>query len=226
VTAKTTRNSDANSSENSEPKKISVNGLNIAWLKDFVVCFDKLLPTDLCKKIIDTFESDSNKKTGVAYSPGDKLAVTADKISTDLEILGDGPWRTIHAELVEHLSKAITGYASLAPGLQVGPLIASGFNVKRYDKKKGEFKWHFDSLYESSMSRQIAFVIYLNDVKTGGETEFFHQQVKAIPKAGSGVLFPTFWTHMHRGCIPLSGPKYILTSFAKFDLEAIKLKNS
>ncbi len=33
------------------------------------------------------------------------------------------------------------------------------------------------------------------------------------PRAGSLLLFPPYWTHVHRGAPIRSGAKYIMTSF-------------
>ncbi len=59
-------------------------------------------------------------------------------------------------------------------------------------------------------------MFYLNDVAEGGETEFFHQQRSLKPRAGTMVIAPAGFTHTHRGCVPRSGDKYILTSWILF----------
>ena len=51
---------------------------------------------------------------------------------------------------------------------------------------------------------------YLNNVNEGGETEFYHQKLKVKPTIGSLVIFPTFFTHLHKGNVPISNDKYIL----------------
>ena len=49
------------------------------------------------------------------------------------------------------------------------------------------------------MARQLVAMWYLNNVAgPGGETEFDLQQVSVKPKEGKLVLFPPFWTHIHR----------------------------
>jgi hypothetical protein len=204
----------------SDLQQLSLNGIKVSWVKDFIVCFEKLLPPDLCQRIIAQYTTDPRKRQGLAYTPGDKLTVNSDKVSIDLEISPDGAWKELHDEIHARVTAALTGYISLSPGLQVCPLQWTGYNIKRYVKGEGQFKWHFDSLHQSTLSRQLAFVIYLNHVSEGGETEFHHQQIKAQPSEGGAVIFPTFWTHMHRGCIPISNDKYIITSFVKFALDA------
>ena len=66
------------------------------------------------------------------------------------------------------------------------------------------------------MNRIMAWMIYLNDVEDGGETEFLYQSMRVKPKQGTLVLWPAHFTHMHRGNPPLSGEKYIMTSWLEF----------
>ena len=59
----------------------------------------------------------------------------------------------------------------------------------------------------------ILISIYLNDVKEGGETEFLHFSKRVKPKTGRIVIWPAGFPYVHRGNPPLSGEKYILTSW-------------
>ena len=54
---------------------------------------------------------------------------------------------------------------------------------------------------------------YLNDVEAGGETEFPHYALKVKPVAGQTLIWPSDWTHAHRGCPVITGPKYIVTGW-------------
>ena len=65
--------------------------------------------------------------------------------------------------------------------------------------------------------RQLVAIWYLNDVRgPGGETEFALQDVKVTPQAGKLVLFPPFWTHIHRAVEVQSTVKYIATTWICF----------
>ena len=65
-------------------------------------------------------------------------------------------------------------------------------------------------------SRTLVFTIYLNDVEEGGETEFLHQSVRVKPETGRIVIWPAGFPYVHRGNPPISGEKYILTSWMLF----------
>ena len=60
------------------------------------------------------------------------------------------------------------------------------------------------------IKKQGVITLYLNDVKEGGETEFYHQNLKVPPTQGSLVIFPAYFTHLHKGHVPISNDKYIL----------------
>jgi hypothetical protein len=51
----------------------------------------------------------------------------------------------------------------------------------------------------------------------GGETEFFYQDCSIKPTRGTMVIAPAGFTHTHRGLVPRSNDKYILTSWVLFN---------
>jgi len=79
---------------------------------------------------------------------------------------------------------------------------------------EGYHVWHIEHgkgfEYEP---RAFVFSIYLNDVEEGGETEFLNFSKRTKPKTGRIVIWPAAFPYLHRGNPPLSGEKYILTSW-------------
>jgi prolyl 4-hydroxylase len=67
----------------------------------------------------------------------------------------------------------------------------------------------------NSIFRTLVFITYLNDVKENGETEFFYQKTKIKPKKGLTIIWPTEWTHAHRG-ISTNEDKYIVTGWFEY----------
>ena len=67
-----------------------------------------------------------------------------------------------------------------------------------------------------SARRYLAFLFYLNDVQKGGQTEFrFHGRM-IRPEAGSVLVFPPTWEYPHIGLPPISGPKYIMSTYLHY----------
>ena len=75
----------------------------------------------------------------------------------------------------------------------------------------GYHTWHCENDGWIFKDRIFAWMIYLNDVEEGGETEFLYQKIRFKPKFNMGLIWPGGFTHTHRGNPPLSGNKYILT---------------
>ena len=70
-----------------------------------------------------------------------------------------------------------------------------------------------DCYYRPSVERCFAWMIYLNNIRRGGGTEFVYQRVIAKPRAGDLYIWPAGWTHMHRGVNAPKEVKYILTGW-------------
>ena len=65
------------------------------------------------------------------------------------------------------------------------------------------------------LNRVFAWMIYLNDIDEGGETEFLQHKFKTNPKAGNLYIWPAGLTHMHRG-VPCNENKYFITGWFSY----------
>lgn len=95
-------------------------------------------------------------------------------------------------------------------------------NIQKYIKQQGGYHhWHSEICADDpnceTLHRALFFILYLNDVDQGGETEFFYQDKKVCPKKGRIILSPTSFTHTHKGHIPLSNDKLIVTSWVMYN---------
>jgi len=89
------------------------------------------------------------------------------------------------------------------------------YKIQKTEKSEGFHEWHVDGGRVYDRARFLTYILYLNDVDEGGETEFLYQSRRIKPKKGRLILFPCAFTHPHRGNPPLSGTKYILTGWAE-----------
>ncbi|WP_338846854.1 2OG-Fe(II) oxygenase [Massilia sp. W12] len=90
--------------------------------------------------------------------------------------------------------------------------------MQKYDKGSGNYNyWHCEvypmAPHNEQLHRTLLFMFYLNDVARGGQTEFFYQHKAIAPQTGRMVIAPAYFTHTHRGCVPESEDKYIVTSW-------------
>ena len=66
---------------------------------------------------------------------------------------------------------------------------------------------------QKSPNRMFAYMTYLQAPESGGETEFLHQSLRITPEVGTTLIWPAYFTHMHRGNPPLKGTKIYLTGW-------------
>ena len=92
------------------------------------------------------------------------------------------------------------------------------FDIKVQKTLPGEgyHTWHAEVSRMTMRNRILAFSVFLNDVKEGGETEFLYQKCRFKPKRNTLLLWPAGFTHTHRGNPPLSGEKYIITGWVEY----------
>jgi len=94
------------------------------------------------------------------------------------------------------------------------PFKFTGLKIQKTLPTEGYHVWHIEhSNHEYDSKRAFVFSIYLNDVEEGGETEFLHFSKRVKSKTGRIVIWPAAFPYLHRGNPPLSGEKYILTSW-------------
>jgi hypothetical protein len=122
----------------------------------------------------------------------------------------------VYAEYGDFFNRKILGH----PLELFQSLVIEEIRLKRYDQGISFHSWHQDASPNGpTITRVLAFQLYFNDVEQGGETEFgpWQDYLKIKPVAGRMVIFPTNWMYMHRGCVPLSGPKYSANFYLRLD---------
>ena len=94
------------------------------------------------------------------------------------------------------------------------PFHFTDLKIQKTLPTEGYHVWHIEhGKGHSNEPRAFVFSIYLNDVEDGGETEFLNFSKRVKPKTGRIVIWPAAFPYVHRGNPPLSGEKYILTSW-------------
>jgi hypothetical protein len=182
----------------------------------FIFIDENNIDKSLCAEIIDLFEKDYRKETGMF---GGNFPRTNLSIKDTLEIafsnLDEEHWINIDRVLFESLNNALQKYLLKLSTVnaQFSPCIVdqAGFQIQKYERNRGKYIWHTDSLIAPNYHRIITFIWYLNDVIEGGETCFLNGKIK--PTAGKLVLFPATWTYIHCGNVPVSSNKYIITGW-------------
>tara|TARA_B110000285_G_C15110625_1_gene610868 strand:+ start:1543 stop:2121 length:579 start_codon:yes stop_codon:yes gene_type:complete len=186
---------------------------------ELVKVFDNVLDTSTCNNFINLFnirnDLQKNGITSGGYTP--EL-----KITTDTNLSNHDCFKDIDTFLNSVLDNYIHKYFEYMfslnnqYGIAVNDLKDTGFLMQKYEKNIGYFNYHhdFSSIYENNQiySRYLVYIFYLNDVDEGGETILWNNY-KIKPKRGSLLFFPCTWTYPHKGNIPISHDKYIITGW-------------
>lgn len=90
------------------------------------------------------------------------------------------------------------------------------FKIQKTKIGGGYHVWHYESGDREISNRVLTWILYLNDVHEGGETEFLYQHMRVKPEQGTLVIWPAAFTHTHRGNPPISNEKYIVTGWTEF----------
>ena len=123
-------------------------------------------------------------------------------------------------ELTKNIWECYDQYAeeySILPTLSKH-YVSPSIRVQKTMPGGGYHMWHCDNGNMHTSRRIIVVSLFLNTVEEGGETEFLYQQKRVSAVQGSMILFPSAWTHVHRGNPPLSGNKYIATTWLELHL--------
>lgn len=94
-------------------------------------------------------------------------------------------------------------------------------NLQKYLARKGNYNhWHSEVFPQAGstepLHRVLLFQFYLNDVEKGGATNFYYQKRLVQPRQGRLIIAPAGFTHTHRGEVPESSDKYVITSWVLF----------
>lgn len=113
----------------------------------------------------------------------------------------------------EYLNKAYQEYCDYFPILREENIYSVKQKIQKTSVGGGFHKWHCDNLSATCSRRILVWIIYLNNVHEGGETEFLYQSERIKPLAGKIVLAPADFLHTHRGNPPITNDKYIITGW-------------
>jgi hypothetical protein len=184
-------------------------------LLHYIRVYDGALPGELCQKLIASFGSlqryqrynGRNLRRGLDESEWTELNITRLSDAGFLEV-----FRSLIDAALERYNRDV-GLAIPIPTTAT----TSELIMKRYRTGGAErFQLHFDAIQHVA-NRYLVFLWYLNDVAAGGETRFPQLDFSVRPQAGRLLVFPPYWMYQHEGTAPVSGDKYILSTYLLFD---------
>lgn len=118
------------------------------------------------------------------------------------------------SQINQFLKSCMMHYIDEYDQLKNMAMVSTDVKFQRTPPGGGYHLWHYENAAYAYSCREVTWMIYLNDVDEGGETEFRFQKRRIKPTQGTVVLFPAAMTHVHKGNMNLSEHnKYIVTGW-------------
>ena len=187
-------------------------------INNFIGVYDNYITPEECDKAIKLFEDQnkfnktfnrlSSEKTNILNKQDQQFFANQENINVW--------WQELKSMMVNY-EIAFRHYVSNT-GAQTAydnnSFHFTNVKIQKTLPTEGYHVWHIEhGLGYENEARAFVYSIYLNDVEEGGETEFLHFSKRVKAKKGRIVIWPAAFPYVHRGNPPLSGEKYILTSW-------------
>jgi hypothetical protein len=176
-----------------------------------------VLSKERCQEIIDKMENHMSNLPSEIRHGQDQFA-NSDVGRKDYQIFANRIFPGITKSINDVLSFYVSLYADEFFTLKnIANIRSDDVKLQKTPPKGGYHVWHCEHDSKFTSTRVLAWTLYLNDIPDGeGETEFLWQGVRVKPKTGTLCIFPSAFTHTHRGNPVYSCNKYIATGWFDF----------
>ena len=193
---------------------------------NFIMEFDNFISEEHCKKLIEIFcryeasgltvNRQDHKPNGAGSVIMDDKQLFSESLITDIEVdLHNGLWC---AGIDEIFFESVYPQYAQKYGI-LNNLAAHGnrwFKIQKTRPGEGYHTWHTENMTKYDSSRILVWILYLNTIEDGGETEWLYLSKRSKPQQGKLAIWPAGFTHTHRGNPPLSESKYIMTGWVEY----------
>ena len=186
-------------------------------IDNFIGVYDNYITKEECNKAIKLFENENkfnNTVNRIIFEKASIIKKQDQQFFANSENI-DVWWKDLEPLIINY-NLAFNHYLEQTGGSDAydgGPFHFTCLKIQKTLPTEGYHTWHIEHGKDIMQSRTFVFSVYLNDVEEGGETEFLHFSKRVKPKQGRIVIWPAAFPYLHRGNPPLSGKKYILTSW-------------
>ena len=183
-------------------------------MENFIHTF-QLTNLKLCDDLIEYHKSNTEYKFQGVLGSGKKTPTVNEQLkkSTDVCVLPHSNDVRIK-QYFTHLQEAYLSYTNKYKFCPKNVHTLEPLNIQHYKKSEGYKVWHFErsEVFDVHATRALVFMTYLNDVDDGG-TEFYYQKYKTPAIKGLTLIWPSDFTHTHRGIVSHTKEKYIATGW-------------
>ena len=186
---------------------------------NFIEIYPNALSTDVCAKACEGMDAIISRP-----DPGSSCVLSDNESRTDWNIF-TGRYGSL-APIEEKVLEAVwAGWRKYNKQYEITSrvfpeIFSPGWKFQKSSTGGGFHRWHYEQGSGEENSKRFAvWMIYLNTVETGGKTEFKFQDLAVKPEAGTLVIWPATYTHLHRAAPDLVGDKYIATGWFNFPVK-------
>lgn len=164
---------------------------------------------------------------GTLFSPGPTLGGVNPKVKNTMDFsfsksvvdshgIDSSVFSKCEDEVTIGIYSALAMYVQEYNELHHVDLQDTGYRLQRYYPREGFYRSHVDGDPWSPSPinvRVLGVVVYLNTVDVGGGTGFPAHDIVVPASVGDISIFPAYWTHPHSGRVPISGDKWMISTF-------------
>ena len=183
---------------------------------NFIELYSNLLSADDCKIACDGMDDIISRP-----DPGSSCILSDDSSRTDWNIF-NGRYGSLKRSEEKIIDAVWAGWRKYNKQYSITSrvfpeLFSPGWKFQKSSTGGGFHAWHYEQGSGLPNNNRFAvWMLYLNTVETGGKTEFKFQDLAVKPEAGTLVIWPATYTHLHRAAPDLVGDKYIATGWFNF----------
>ena len=164
--------------------------------------------TSLCDDLLLYYDKNNEYKQRGLSDGGDKK-------STDV-VVHSGTKDATAINYLDFLTSAVESYREKYDAFTFPLGFSEPWLIQHYEPGEGFPAWHCERAGNQTHQRALVFMTYLNDVTDGGETQWLYQGKQIKPKKGLTAIWPTDFTHTHRGVVSPTQSKTIVTGWFNF----------
>ena len=176
------------------------------------------IPNKICDDLIDYFKKNKKHSLEGEIINNNSIKNIDKNIKDSLDLLiENNNFNYPFNEYRKNLQKCLNEYLKRYPEANKCDKfnVSNPYNIQYYRANGGFKKWHYESFGKTTCTRNLVFMTYLNNVKNAG-TEFKYQEIKTECKKGLTLIWPTGFTHTHKGIINKKNEKYIITGWFSY----------
>ena len=195
---------------------------------DFIGVWENFVPAPLCQQLVEYGDRVLNEEVATVIDDElDRGAAEHDtKVMEGSEMYGSSFTRHDRSFMLNYTSAKFTNninqmlkscathYCTHFSTLKKTKMVSTDIKYQRTPPGGGYHSWHYENGTAACAARELVWMMYLNDIEEGGETEFMYQKRRIKPTQGTVVIFPAGLTHVHRGGFLMGDKdKYIVTGW-------------